>query len=197
VELQGRVDPANRLLSFFPPRRLEAEEIRDALHMAAGTLDRTRGGKTIPLKNREFVFNHTSRDATTYGSPRRALYLPVIRNNLYDLFEQFDFPDPAVSNGNRSTTTVASQALLVLNSELVMRASRSMAERLLAVREDLSPRIRRAYLRVFGRMPVSSELERARRFMTAPGEDTLGEDPERWAAFCRLLFAANEFIYVN
>jgi hypothetical protein len=165
--------------------------------MAAGTLDRTRGGKTIPLKNREFVFNHTSRDATTYESPRRALYLPVIRNNLYDLFEQFDFPDPAVSNGNRSTTTVASQALLVLNSELVMRASQSMAERLLAVREDLSPRIRRAYLRVFGRMPVSSELERALRFMTAPGEDTLGEDPERWAAFCRLLFAANEFIYVN
>lgn len=195
--IQALVDPANRLLSHFPPRRLEAEEIRDALHAVAGLLDRTRGGKTIPLKNREFVFNHTSKDATTYESPRRALYLPVIRNNLYDLLEQFDFPDPAVSNGNRNTTSVASQALLLLNSEVVFRAARGMASLLQSQPGDVSERITRAYIGAFGREPSPEETRRARDFVMRPGEISADETPDRWEAFCRLLFAANEFIYLN
>jgi hypothetical protein len=61
-------DPENQLLNHFPVRRLEAEEVRDALLHVAGSLDTTFGGKTIPRRNREFVFNHTSKDFTTYGS---------------------------------------------------------------------------------------------------------------------------------
>lgn len=112
------------------------------------------GGKTIPLKNREFVFNHTSKDATTYDSPRRALYLPIIRNHLYDLFEQFDYPDPAVPTGSRNATTVAPQALLMMNSDLVLQSATALATQLLTRSELTDPeRLTLAYTKAYGRPP--------------------------------------------
>ena len=195
------MDSENRLYTRFPQRRLEAEEIRDALLFVAGTLDLSMGGKTLPLKNREFVFNHTSKDATTYGSPRRALYLPVIRNHLYDLFEQFDFPDPTVPTGSRNTTVVAPQALLMMNSDLVQQAAERFAAQLLA-RTELSDakRVELAYVKAYGRPPTPRELERARKFLDgfekakAAGADA---QPQAWTTFCQALLAANEFIYLN
>ncbi len=201
----SQVDAENRLLASFPLRRLEAEEIRDALHAVAGTLDLTLGGKTIPLKNREFVFNHTSKDATTYDSPRRALYMPIIRNHLYDLFEQFDFPDPAVPTGSRNATVVAPQALLMMNSELVEQAAAKLASQLLA-RADLpdAKRVDLAYLKAYGRPPTSRELTRAQNFLgqfertvSAKSPDTNDSRAQAWAVLCQTLLAANEFIYLN
>ncbi len=194
------IDPDNRLLSHFPIRRLEAEEIRDAVHLVAGSLDRTMGGKTIPVKNREFFFNHTSKDATTYDSPRRALYLPVVRNNVYDLFEQFDFPDPAVPNGNRNATVVAPQALLMMNSGLVAKAAEQFAAVLLASASDDTRRIELAYQKAYARPPTAKELARARKFLTeftaSPSADA-GKPSPAWSVFCQSLLAANEFIYLN
>src|SRR6185436_17009862 len=125
-------DPENRLLSHFNIRRLEAEEIRDALFAVAGVLDRTMGGKMLALKNREYVFNHTSKDATTYDTLRRSIYLPIIRNHLYDEFEQFDYPDPAVPTGSRNETVIAPQALLMMNAELVGQSAERLAKQVLA-----------------------------------------------------------------
>ena len=195
------IDPENRLLSHFSVRRLEAEEIRDAVMSVSGELDATAGGKTIPLKNREFVFNHTSKDNTRYDAPRRAVYLPVIRNHLYDLFEQFDFPDPAVPNGNRSATVVAPQALLMMNSDWVSQAARQFAEHLLAsFGVSNEARLNAAYIKVYGRPATSAERRRAGQFLMAfPGIS--GAKPfaslEAWTAFCQTLMAANEFIYLN
>jgi hypothetical protein len=195
-------DPENRLLSHFPLRRLEAEEIRDALISVAGNLDLTMGGKTIPVKNREFVFNHTSKDATTYDSPRRAVYMPVIRNHLYDLFQQFDYPDPAVPNGNRNATVVAPQALLMMNSELVTQSASRLAQHLLAdEKASNASRLEHAYLKAYARPPTTAERRRAERFITeyptATGLDKAAARTEAWTAFCQTLLAANEFIYLN
>jgi hypothetical protein len=195
-------DPENRLLWHFPIRRLEAEEIRDALHSIAGTLDLTMGGKTLPLKNREFVFNHTSKDATTYDSPRRAVYLPIIRNHLYDLFEQFDYPDPAVPNGNRSSTVVAPQALLMMNSELVSKSATKFAEQLLSEKNASDMRrLDLAYVKAYGRLPVAAERKRAERFLSEfqadAGQDAATVRQEAWTILCQTLLAANEFIYLN
>ncbi len=190
------VDPENKLLSHFSVRRLEAEEIRDAILFVAGRLDRTMGGKTIPVKNREFFFNHTSKDATTYDSPRRALYLPVVRNNVYDLFEQFDFPDPAVPNGNRSATVVAPQALLMMNSDLVVKAAEQFAAGLLASASDDVRRIELAYLKAYARPPAAKELARAKKFLTDFKPDSAASSGA-WAVLCQSLLAANEFIYLN
>ena len=193
------LDPENSLYARFPQRRLEAEEIRDALLFVAGTLDLTMGGKTLPLKNREFVFNHTSKDATSYGSVRRALYLPVIRNHLYDLFEQFDFPDPAVPSGNRTATVVAPQALLMMNSELATSAAESFAKRLSAAGTDDARRIELAHQLAYSRPARPHELEWARKFLDQFPKTAAvaGTQPQAWAAFCQALLAANEFIYLN
>ena len=190
------VDSENRLLSHFPLRRLEAEEIRDAVLFVAGSLDRTMGGKTIPVKNREFFFNHTSKDATTYDSPRRALYLPVVRNNVYDLFEQFDFPDPAVPNGNRNATVVAPQALLMLNSDLVGKAAEKFAVGLLASVSDDTRRIELGYQKAYARPPTAKELARAKKFLAEFKPDAAAS-PNAWTVLCQSLLAANEFIYLN
>ena len=194
--LRSVVDSENRLLSHFPIRRLEVEEVRDSVLFVAGALERTMGGKTIPVKNREFFFNHTSKDATTYDSPRRALYLPVVRNNVYDLFEQFDFPDPAVPNGNRNATVVAPQALLMLNSDLVGKAAEKFAASLLASASDDVRRIELAYQKAYARPPTAKELARAKKFLTDFRPDSAAS-PSAWAVFCQSLLAANEFIYLN
>jgi hypothetical protein len=195
-------DPDNRLLHRFPLRRLEAEAIRDAMLATAGALDLELGGKTIPIKNREFFFDHTSKDRTTYDSPRRAAYMPIVRNHLYDLFEQFDYPDPAVTSGDRATTVVAPQALLVMNSELVRTAASGFARRLFRDGGDsIDRRIQSAYLLAFARPPSEQELEHARvflaRFPRSAEAQTNPAEHEAWAAFCQGLLAANEFLYLH
>jgi hypothetical protein len=195
-------DPDNRFLHRFPLRRLEAEEIRDALLATAGALNLELGGKTIPIKNREFFFDHTSKDRTTYDSPRRGAYMPIVRNHLYDLFEQFDYPDPAVTSGDRASTVVAPQALLVMNSELVRQAAGAFAVRVSkeAASSDRA-RIRTAYLYAFARPPSEQELQQAEQFLaefpSAQSQDLNRAHNEAWAALCQGLLAANEFLYLN
>jgi hypothetical protein len=200
------VDPENQFYSHFPLRRLEAEEIRDALLAVAGNLDLTMGGKTIPLKNREFVFNHTSKDATTYESVRRALYLPIIRNHLYDLFEQFDYPDPAVPTGSRNATVVAPQALLMMNSDLVEQCAEKLARQLLrAVGLSDEQRLEQAYLKAYGRPPTARERARSLNFLgqferTELAGKANGNSDSRaqaWKTLCQTILAANEFIYLQ
>jgi hypothetical protein len=199
----AETDPENQLLWHFPIRRLEAEEIRDALLHVAGTLDTATGGKTIPRRNREFVFNHTSKDFTTYGSTRRALYLPVIRNNLYDLFQQFDYPDPATSTGRRESSVVSPQALLLMNSDLSQTAAEALAKRLLA-QPDLEARIRAACGLAYARETTEADLQRCRDFLTA-ADATLASteaDPTKreqaaWTLLAQTLLMSSEFIYLR
>jgi hypothetical protein len=194
------VDPENMLLRKFRLQRLEAEAIRDALLAVTGRLEHTQGGKSIPLRNKQYVFDHTSIDHTKYDSLRRAIYLPIVRNNLYPLFEQFDFPDPTMPTGSRNTTTVAPQALLMLNSSLVMESADVWAEKLLRSSGSDSDRIRNAYEAAFGRLPTEPETKRALTFVAASIASE-GDTPEAkrraWGLLCQSLLATNEFIYVK
>jgi hypothetical protein len=193
------VDPENRLLWKFRLQRLEAEQIRDAVLAVSGRLDPALGGKTIPLRNRQFVFDHTSIDHTKYDSPRRAVYLPVVRNNLYTLFEQFDFPDPTMPTGNRNATVVAPQALVMLNSELVMDSADAMADWLVETSMDDADRVRLAYARALGRIPTDIETQRAVAFVDefTSASDASTETRRAWSLLCQSLLASNEFIYVR
>jgi hypothetical protein len=204
-ESAAGIDPENRLLWKFHLQRLEPEQIRDAILATTGRLDESIDGKTVPLRNRQFVFNHTSVDHTKYDSLRRAIYLPVIRNNLYTLFEQFDYPDPTMPTGSRNSTVVAPQALLLMNSELVMDSADELASQLLSESASDSSRIELAYLTLLGRRPSETENNRALRFIDdiASGAltDSATVDPEAlrraWALFCQSLFASNEFMYLR
>ena len=198
------VDPENRLLWKFRLQRLSAEQIRDSLLQVSGRLDTSIGGKSVPLRNKQFVFNHTSEDHTKYDSLRRAAFLPVIRNNLYTFFEQFDFPDPTMPTGHRNTTTVAPQTLLMMNSELVMDSADAFARKLIDQSSDNTQRITFAYQAAFGRHPTDIETQQAMAFVallkaesfTAAGLDA-NDEHRAWATFCHSLFASNEFIYVK
>ncbi|NBV86765.1 MAG: DUF1553 domain-containing protein, partial [Verrucomicrobia bacterium] len=190
----GLVDPENRLLWRANIQRLEAEEIRDAMLFVSGWLDLAIGGKTIPLRDREFVFNHTSKDATTYESARRALYLPIIRNNLYELLEQFDYPDPAISTGNRNSSVVAPQALILLNAPVVMQCSERLAAKLAPLAND-EERVGQAFRLLYGRGPSEGEKRNALDLLA--GFTSCEKTGRAWAQLCQTLLAANEFIYLR
>ncbi len=200
------VDPDNRLHWRANVRRLEAEAIRDSLLAVAGLLDRTPGGPALlHLKNRDYIFDHTSKDKTTYASTRRSVYLPVIRNNLYDVFQLFDAPDASVPNGDRPTTTVPTQALFFMNSRLATDAADVLAEQLLAqtnLTDDA--RVRSLFVLTYGRAPTSKELERLttavatfEKDFTADVADMVKRRRKAWSAVCQTVLASNEFIHLR
>ncbi|MSU33750.1 MAG: DUF1549 domain-containing protein [Pedosphaera sp.] len=188
------VDPENALLWRANIRRMQAEEIRDAMLAASGWLNLEIGGKTIPLRNRQYVFDHTSKDATTYESPRRAVYLPIIRNHLYDMLEQFDYPDPTMPTGSRNSTVIAPQALIMMNAPIMMESSARLASRLASLPDD-EQRVAHAYALLYGRPPVDHEKSNALELFH---DFCATEKPDRaWALLCQTLLAANEFIYLR
>ena len=196
------IDPENRLLWRVDVRRLEAEELRDAVLAVSGQLDRTAGGSILNTANYTHVFDHTSKDRTTYDTLRRSVYLPVIRNNLYDIFQIFDYSDADVINGDRPSSTVAPQALFILNSDLMASSSSVLATTLLeSPADDDRTRINALYERVLGRPASAAEVARAEtglnRFLTAFTDhepDGAKRRHAAWSTLCHVLLASNEFI---
>lgn len=196
-------DPENRLFARADIRRLEAEAVRDSLLAVSGQLDGTVGGSLLKLKNRAYFFDHTSKDLTTYDSNRRSLYLPIVRNNVFDLFQLLDFPDPTVSSSDRAATVVAPQALLMLNSDFVMQSAANLADRVLKNSNDDDRRLLLLYVTVYGREPSTEELQGDVAFLrdvTQVQNDEHDTDKRRrhaWVALCHTALAANEFLYVK
>ena len=128
----ARIDPENRLHWRTSRRRLEAEAIRDAILAVSGELDSTMTGHAHDrAKPRLRQLDDQELADTAYHVSRRSVYLPVIRSGLYDVFQAFDFADPSASNGKRIPTTVAPQALFMMNDQVVLECSAAMARRLL------------------------------------------------------------------
>lgn len=194
------IDPENRLLWKANLRRLDAEQIRDAILAVSGRLDCTLGGKTLPLRNRQFVFNHTSEDHTKYDSLRRAVYLPVIRNNLYPFFAQFDYPDPTMPTGARAATVIAPQNLLLMNDDLVMDSANQLAHTVTSTSMDDAQCLEIAYQKTLGRKPTEREMERDLDFLadvqTSRG-DAANARQSAWSLLCQGLMVCNEFIYLR
>jgi hypothetical protein len=201
----ARIDPENRLLSHFPRRRLEAEAVRDAILAVSGQLDRTIGGSLLNFRHREYVTSTANADPVNYRSQRRSLYLPVIRSALYDVFTAFDFGDPTVMNGDRASTTVAPQALFMMNSPLVLEQSKLMAERLRGFTEwNDSLKINQAFLLCYGRPAKPAETERLLALLARLDQAYLPTTPKQeerlirvWQSLCKTLLSSNEFIYIE
>lgn len=197
-------DPENRLLSHFPRRRLEAEEVRDSLLAVADSLDFRMGGSQLGIDNRKYVTSTANVDPVVYTGNRRSVYLPVIRSALYDVFQAFDFADPSVAIGKRDSTTVAPQALFMMNSQIASRQSRFLSELLSQSSRDDAARIRLLYERAYSRPPSETEISRSLAFLnrftaasTATGNSAEAARSQAWQALCRAVLAANEFVYVE
>jgi hypothetical protein len=204
-------DPANRLIWRHRPRRLDAEEIRDAMLAAAGTLDpaRPEGSPAMDLKVVELPNNGPLAKrlaADALESRHRSVYLPLLRGLTPRPLEVFDFAEQGLVTGRRDATTVAPQALYLLNNPFVHQQAVALAGRLLgeAGRDDAG-RIDRAYRLMLGRPATPKEVERARDFLAeyeAAGTGTADDSPDdgrtaAWASFCHALLASAEFRYVR
>lgn len=186
------IDPENRLRWHYKLERMDAEPLRDSILQVAGRLDCQLGGKSVPLRNRQFVFDHTSIDHTKYDSIRRTVYLPIIRNHLYSLLEQFDFPDPTMPVGSRNTSMVSVQMLLLMNADWIIDSASLLARRSQEFSSEPSRRIDWLFETVLGRAPKEHEQ---RRFLDAiSAGQASGEDP--WVTLAHNLLICSEFIYV-
>jgi len=200
-----QVDPENRLLWRMNRRRLEAEPLRDAMLATSGKLDFTMGGSLLDTGNHSYVTNDQSANAARYHSARRSIYLPVIRNALYDMFQAFDVGDPSMVNAKRGSTTVAPHALFVMNSPFVLEQAAGFAERILAApRLSDAERVRRAYLMALSRAPSAAETSRALSYVEAVAKVVAGHEKDQakirakaWQSICQTLLASNEFAYVD
>jgi len=159
------VDPDNRLLWRMNRRRLDAESIRDAILVVSGKLDRKLGG--IAVEDPNVLKGVGTVMPTEYGfvfaDTRRSIYTPAFRNRTLELFEAFDFADPNSVTGKRNISTVAPQALYLLNSPFVMEQASAAAARSLAEHPTLDDeqRIETAFRDALGRAPSEREAQTA------------------------------------
>ena len=203
-ERAALADPENRLLWRFNRQRLEAEAVRDSMLVVAGTLDHTAGGSLLSSGNFEYVTNDQSNTKTRYDSHRRSIYLPVIRNNVFDFFQAFDFVEPHVSNGKRASTVIASQALYLMNNPFVTEQAKAFAASLSKPEGNDADRVKAAYLRALARPATDEDVSRAVSFvqrfdaaLSTKETDAATRRAKAWAAWCQVLFASSEFVYVN
>ncbi|MFM7150411.1 MAG: DUF1553 domain-containing protein, partial [Gemmataceae bacterium] len=181
----ARIDPQNRLLWRRSPLRLEAEILRDSILSVSGRLDRGMFGPGT-LDPRQ---------------PRRSIYFFVKRSQLVPMMVLFDAPDGTVGIESRTNTTIAPQALLLLNSPLIREAAESLARRL-EPSADPAAWITAGYQATIGRPPKAEELSNSLNFLSeqASSYRQAGKaDAEHLAKtdFCQVLFGLNESIFID
>ena len=126
----------------------------------------------------------------------------MIRNHLFDVFQLFDYADASVTNGNRTTSAVAPQALYLLNGDLMRGAMRALAARV-ALEGGQRPQDRIAFLYMvtLARKPHAAEVRRGvdflRSFRLAAGQGDPTAEGAAWEALCQVLLASNEFLHIR
>ncbi len=133
------LDPENRLLWRAHRRRLDPESLRDAMLLAAGRLDLAPLDSSVSYLGDQATAVGENKVRRRTDFPCRSVYLPVIRNDLPELFDVFDFADAHATTGMRPQTMVATQGLFLLNDDLVMDASAAAARRLLSQAQGRGP----------------------------------------------------------
>ncbi|MBI3412207.1 MAG: PSD1 domain-containing protein [Planctomycetes bacterium] len=171
-----KLDPDNRLWSRMNRRRLEAEAIRDNILAVSGKLDLKPGGPAT----REFA------------SPRRSLYQMTVRSDRSGFGPLFDTPDSTAVTEKRINSTVAPQALYLLNHPFILEQTETLSKRILAAAKDDRSRIHIAYTVLYGRRPSPEELQVGLEFLGGVTNSERG-----WEEYCQVLLCVNEFMYVD
>jgi hypothetical protein len=207
----AQLDPRNKLLHHMPVRRLEAEVIRDSVLAVSGSLNRKQFGPGVAP--------HISKYQDGRGKPptgpldgdgRRSIYIQVRRNFLTPMFLAFDYPSPISTMGRRGSSTVPSQALIMMNNEFVNQQASIWAERVSAEPSDARARIQGMFLAAFGRPASGAEVEDVGAFLSEQralhvgasngdaGKHGAGKDDARsWADLAHVLMNSTEFIFVR
>lgn len=181
-EARATIDRENQLLWRMTPKRLEAEPIRDSLLAVSGQLDLTMFGPGTLDQNMN----------------RRSVYFFIKRSQLIPTMMLFDWPEHLVSIGNRSSTTVAPQALMFMNSPQGRRYAAALADRLKGATP--TDQITQAYRQCYGRVPRDAEVTLADKFLQSQSEKYQAAShphPSHDALtdLCQALLASSEFVY--
>ena len=184
-----QADAGTRLLWRYPPRRLEAEPLRDAILAVCGNLDDRMGGPGFDLfePNTNYVKVYNSKKEFGPADWRRMVYQSKPRMQLDDVFGSFDCPDAGQITPKRTSSITALQALNLLNSRFIVQQASLFATRLeQEAGPDPNAQVCRAYSLTFLRPPTGDEQTAAAQFVQQYG----------LPAFCRALLNANEFLFV-
>jgi len=198
----GKADPENKLLWRYRQRRLEGEVIRDIILGAAGNLNLKTGGPgffpPIPQEVRDSFLN--GKWEMTEPGPenwRRSIYAYGKRGLRYPLFEVFDLPNMNVTCERRTTTTVPTQALTLLNNDFALRHARYFAERVATLAPTAQERIREAYRIGLSRAPTDAEMAANLEFLERQAKYHKGDSVAALTDLCDVILNLNEFLYVS
>ena len=212
-EAAATVDPENRLLWRYQVRRLDVEVIRDSMLTVSGELDLTRGGPTLQFQGTISLSDEwvtVSRESPFF---RRSVYLPLMRDEfdrdgetsqMLGILPLFDLANPSMVVGRRSTTTVPSQSLYLLNNQFIIDRAKAMAVRLLSdeTLADEASRVDRLLLWTFGRPAADSERQTLGEYIARSTVDSKAENPEAkrldaWTRLGQVLFSTTEFLTIK
>jgi hypothetical protein len=195
IAANTKIDGDNRMLWRMPRQRLEGEIIRDSILEVSGNLDLKTGGPGVfPYIDPALWASSSGRswpgkaddDPSTF---RRSVYIFSKRTIPLPMLEVFDKPDTNLSCARRNRSTIAPQALILMNSSFVLTQSKRFAERLeLEAGRDLNKQIERAYELALARKPYPKEIAIAKSFFEG--------NPDALVDFCQTIFNLNEFAYV-
>ncbi len=189
-------------------RRLEVEAIRDGILQAGGRLDPARGGPTLPLtaQNVHTIAPYFLEDDSRiepHVKYRRTVYQPIMRNSQMDdveILNVFDFKDPDQIVGTRSSTTVATQMLFLMNSPTIKEGARLLATATNGL--DPQARVARIIMDTLGRHSTKRDIDQARQFVSdfsaaaaKQKGDSADPDLDAWARYCHAIFVSSEFLY--
>ena len=184
VEANSVQDSGNRLWWRMNRHRMEAESLRDTLMLLAGTLDLRLGGSNI-RSGTKIEYNYK------FNSNRRSVYVPVFRNTLPQLFAAFDFADPNMQVGKRTSSTIAPQALLLMNDPFVVEQCQAAGGRIARSKGDVAERIVLCFQQVLSRHPTDAEAKIAATFLAQ------GDDAKSWALLMQTLVQSIDFRYIQ
>jgi hypothetical protein len=189
------LDPGNRLCWRMNRRRLDSDMLFDAIRAISGELRYERPEPALPPTPQDDRVK--SMDMAAWFRPtlqHRTIYQPILRDRVPDEWSLFDFPVPELVSGQRSVTTVPTQALFMMNSPLVVQQSSKTAKRLLSHSSDAASLIEGAYQAILNRPPDAAELREAVQFLNDFGDAAQAE--KGVAVLCQTLFASAEFRYL-
>lgn len=181
-------DPANRLLSYYPTRRLEAESIRDALLAVSGRLDPQLYGRPIlPYRTAEDAAKRFF-SGPLDGDGRRSIYQQMSIMQPPKFLTGFNLPDLKLPTGRRDVTNVPTQALVLLNDPFVLAMAKHWAQDKPSSPEQ---RLHAMFTRAFAREPTAAETTRWLAALQSFG----GNTPAAWESLAHAFFNTKEFIY--
>jgi len=187
------IDDDNRYLWRMNRKRLDAEEVRDAVLLAAGKLDRTMGGPSVkqftmsPGIHVTPVVDYANFDVDRAENHRRSVYRFVFRTLPDPLMEALDCPDSSQLTPARTVSVTPLQALAMLNNKFMVRMSEHLASRAAKEGRDTASQITAVYRYALGREPTEKESAMLAEYAKKHG----------LANVCRVILNSNEFMFVN